>query len=86
MCLCWQENTEINRRLQKEIQEKYVLEEQLQKFQVESPLAATVLEKKLAMAYDELLSLKHYNMQLGTEKENLHSELERLQERYSTDV
>jgi hypothetical protein len=57
------------------------LEEKLQKMQVESPVAATVLEKKLTMAYDELLSIKHYNMQLGIEKENLRSELERLQER-----
>jgi len=58
-----------------------VLEERLQKMQVESPLAATILEKKLTMAYDEVLSLKHYNMQLSSEKENLHVELERLQER-----
>jgi hypothetical protein len=49
--------------------------------QVESPLATAILEKKLTMAYDELLSLKHYNMQLGIEKENLRAELERLQER-----
>ena len=49
--------------------------------QVESPVAATILEKKLTMAYDELLNLKHYNMQLGTEKENLRFELERLKER-----
>jgi len=54
--------------------------------QVESPLAATVLDKKLSMAYDEVLSLKHYNMQLSIEKENLRTELERLQERWGTDL
>jgi hypothetical protein len=32
------------------------------------------------------LSIKHYNMQLGIEKENLRSELERLQERWDTDL
>ncbi|GFG36944.1 hypothetical protein Cfor_12478 [Coptotermes formosanus] len=80
------ENSEKNRKLQKEIQEKYVLEEKLQKMQVESPVAATVLEKKLTMAYDELLSIKHYNMQLGIEKENLRSELERLQESHAVEI
>lgn len=54
--------------------------------QVESPVAATVLEKKLTMAYDEMLSLKHYNMQLGTEKENLRSELERLKESHALEI
>ena len=54
--------------------------------QVESPPTATILEKKLTMAYDELLSLKHYNMQLGIEKENLRAELERLQERWGTNL
>jgi hypothetical protein len=40
-----------------------------------------MLEKKLALAHDEILDLKQCNMQLGVEKENFRSELERLQER-----
>jgi hypothetical protein len=63
------------------MQEKYILEGELQKIQVESPLTVSVLEKKLIMARDEILDLKRCNMQLSMEKENLHSELERLQER-----
>jgi hypothetical protein len=49
--------------------------------QVESPLTASILEKKLTMSRDEILDLKRCNMQLSMEKENLHSELERLRER-----
>jgi hypothetical protein len=49
--------------------------------QVESPVATSILEKKLTMAYDELSGLKRHNLQLGIEKENLLSEMERMQER-----
>jgi hypothetical protein len=48
---------------------------------VESPLTTSILEKKLTMAHDEILDLQRCNMQLSLEKENFHSELERLQER-----
>ncbi|PNF15424.1 hypothetical protein B7P43_G00953 [Cryptotermes secundus] len=72
--------------LQKEIQEKYILEGELQKIQVESPLTVSVLEKKLTMAHDEILDLKRCNMQLSMEKENLHSELERLRESHALDI
>ncbi|XP_021918464.1 cingulin-like isoform X2 [Zootermopsis nevadensis] len=80
------ENNENKKILQKEIQEKHALERELEKMQVESPLATSILEKKLAMAYDELSGLKRRNLQLGIEKENLHSEIERMQESHALDT
>jgi hypothetical protein len=45
------------------------------------PLTASILEKKLLMAQDEILDLKQCNMQLSIERENFRSELETSQKR-----
>ena len=76
------ECNERDKKLRKEAQEKDTLEDQLEQIQKEAPSTVCLMEKRLNMVHEELSDARNSNLQLVMEKESLHSEIGRLQERY----
>ncbi|PSN32997.1 hypothetical protein C0J52_19753 [Blattella germanica] len=80
------ECSEKEKKLNKEIQEKNILEGQLEQIQKEGSNTTNMLERRMNMVHEELTDVRHTNLQLVTEKENLRSEMERMLDSHATEI